>query len=145
MTEHRSFPLNKAIPLLVFIICVLVAGVVYVQYMAAFGRERATYRTISAAEAKSIMESDSSLLILDVRSNVEYESSHLKDAVNVPLQNLTSRLVEFDKNAAILVYCGSGQRSSQACTILVERGFTKVFNIQGGIAAWREAGYLVVS
>jgi len=107
-------------------------------------RERTTYRNVSVAEAKAMIESNPSLLILDVSSEGEYAQGHMKGAINIPLSDLPGRIGEFDVNSPILVYCRTGRRSAQACSALVERGFTKVHNMEGGLLAWVDSGYPVV-
>ena len=106
-------------------------------------RERATYRNVSVAEAKALIETNLSLLVLDVGSEGEYAQGHLKDAVNIPISDLSRRMNELDENSLILVYCRTGKRSAQASSALAERGFTKVFNMQGGLLAWIDSGYPV--
>jgi len=108
-------------------------------------RKQVACRNVSAAEAKAMIESDPSLLILDVSSQVEYQEAHLKGAVNIQLSDLSARMGELDRNSAILVCCRTGRRSAQACSALVERGFTKVYNMEGGVAAWIDSGYPVVT
>ena len=105
-----------------------------------FGQER-TYKTVSAADAKGIMEANPSLLILDVRTAQEYSQGHLRGAVNIPASELSRRTGELGKNRAILVYCQSGSRSAQASSILVEAGFTHIYNMEGGITTWINSGY----
>lgn len=85
------------------------------------------------------------LVILDVRNQSEYDINHLYGAVLVPLHELEARIGEVDEYAhnEIIVYCGSGGRSEIASGILAEYGFTKVYNMLGGITAWIEAEYPV--
>jgi len=83
------------------------------------------------------------LIILDVRTEEEYNSSHLFNSTLIPLAELEGRIGELDayKNSEIIVYCRSGTRSRQASEILVDNGFTKVYNMLSGINAWIAAGY----
>lgn len=137
--------LRKAtLPLIVLLAAsVCTATYLYLQLVAV--RERTTYRNISVAEAKAMMDSNPSLLILDVSSEEEYAQGHLKDAINVPLSDLLSGMGEFDTDSSILVYCRTGRRSAQACSALIERGFTKVYNMEGGVVAWMNSGYPVIT
>jgi len=133
--------------LLVLIVVSLVgistATYLYLRFFAAM--EQMVCRKVTVAEAKAMIESNPSLLIIDVSSQAEYEEAHLKGAVNIPLSDLSSRMGQLDRNSAILVYCRTGGRSAQACFVLVERGFTKVYNMEGGVAAWINSGYAVVT
>ena len=85
-----------------------------------------------------------SLVILDVRTKGEYDSGHIYGATLMPVTELLARIGELAsrKYDPILVYCGSGGRSKTASGILDSNGFTKVYNMLGGIAAWNSAGYL---
>ncbi|MEO8860794.1 MAG: rhodanese-like domain-containing protein [Ginsengibacter sp.] len=72
-------------------------------------------------------------IILDVRSNGEFLSGHIKGSVNIPVEQLSNNLNKIkDKNVTIITCCASGMRSASAKSILKTNGFTTVFN--GG--AW---------
>ena len=107
--------------------------------------QQLTYRNISVSEAKTMMESNPSLLIVDVRTIQEFAQGHLKGAVNIPLSDLPLRSGELEKNKPILVYCHTGNRSAQASAILVKAGFTHIYNMEGGISAWTNSGYPTVT
>ena len=83
------------------------------------------------------------LVILDVRTKGEYDGGHIYGATLIPVTELQARIGELasHKYDPILVYCGSGGRSATASGILDSNGFTEVYNMLGGIAAWRAAGY----
>lgn len=85
------------------------------------------------------------LAILAVRNQSEYDINHLYDATLIPLHELETRIAELEEhmNNEIIVYCGSGGRSEIASGILADNGFTKVYNMLGGITAWIEAEYPV--
>lgn len=95
-----------------------------------------TYKTISATEAKYMMNEKA--IILDVRTKEEYEISYIKNAINIPLDEIDKSIEETlkDKNQTILVYCQSGNRSKQASQKLVDLGYTSVYNF-GGLNDWR--------
>jgi rhodanese-related sulfurtransferase len=95
------------------------------------------YRSISADEAKKMMDANPNAIILDVRSEGEYKDSHIKGAVLLPLDDIQAKAAEVlpDKNALILVYCFSGQRAASAMHQLTDMGYTNVYNI-GGIRDW---------
>jgi len=83
------------------------------------------------------------LVILDVRTKGEYDSGHIYGATLIPVTELLARIGELSshKDDPILVYCGSGGRSQTASGYLDSNGFTEVYNMLGGIAAWKSAGY----
>lgn len=78
-------------------------------------------------------------LILDVREDNEYREGHIVNSVHIPVGYLGDRMKELEKfkDRPIIVGCRSGQRSSQACTILKKQGFDTVYNLNGGILAWK--------
>lgn len=69
---------------------------------------------------------------LDVRHVTEFNRSHLKDAINIPLHELRMRMKELDKTKEYISYCGTGRRSSAAAFLLVQNGF-KVVVLVGGV------------
>jgi rhodanese-related sulfurtransferase len=83
------------------------------------------------------------LVILDVRSKGEYDGDHIYGAILIPVAELQARIGELAGhiNDPILVYCGSGGRSKTASGILDSNGFTKVYNMLGGLTTWKSAGY----
>jgi parallel beta-helix repeat protein len=85
------------------------------------------------------------LVVLDVRTQSEYDSGHIYGAVWIPVTELEARISELvdHKNHEIIVYCKSGGRSATASAILDSHNFTKVYNMLGGITAWQSAGYPV--
>lgn len=81
-------------------------------------------------------------IVLDVREADEFNNGHIADAKHIPVGQLANGLkpLEKYKDQTIIVNCRSGARSSMACGILRKNGFTKVFNLKGGILAWQQAG-----
>jgi rhodanese-related sulfurtransferase len=94
------------------------------------------YRKITAKEAKDMMD-DGDVIILDVRTLEEYDESHIPGAILIPNETISDTLpAELpDVNARILVYCRTGNRSSQAAKKLIALGYTDVYDF-GGIADW---------
>lgn len=102
-------------------------------------RNETVVNSISVAQALRFMESDTTVVLLDVRTEQEWksETGHLKDALLVPIQDLEARikeLVPFEKKT-IIVYCRSGGRSQRAAKILAEKGY-RVLNMEGGMLKW---------
>ena len=93
---------------------------------------------------KMLTEKPSQIILLDVRTEAEYEDEHIQiegvETKNIPLSEIEERLNELNKSKVLIVYCRSGARSRQACEILAQHNFT-VFNLEGGITAWKSAGY----
>ena len=100
-------------------------------------------KVISAQEVyDAVYNSEGDHQLVDVRTEEEFGASHLKDAQNicVTMDNFKERVKGLDKNKPVYVYCKSGGRSAKAAKILTEIGFTKVFDLQGGITNWEEKG-----
>ena len=99
--------------------------------------QEAVYLNITAQEAKAIMDSKSGYIILDVRTQEEYDSGHIPNAILIPDDEITARAEAelTDKNQLILVYCRSGRRSKLAAEALVELGYTNIREF-GGIIDW---------
>ena len=98
--------------------------------------QKVEYIKITAAEAKALMDSET-VIVLDVRTQAEYDSGHIKDAVLLDSGDVSAEAATVlpDKNATILVYCRSGNRSATASKLLIEMGYTKVMDF-GGIIDW---------
>ena len=64
-------------------------------------------------------------------------SGHIKDAINIPLDNISK--IEYDKDTKIILYCASGIRSTEAAKKLSDLGYTNIYNLDGGLLNWGEA------
>ena len=97
----------------------------------------AVYVNITAEEAKQIMDTEEGYIILDVRTQEEYDEGHIPGAILIPNTEIEARAEEElpDKNQLILVYCRSGRRSKLAAEALVELGYTNIKEF-GGIIDW---------
>ena len=100
---------------------------------------------VEPAEAVMLINREHAL-VLDVREDAEFAAGHVAEAKHIPLGQLTSRLAELEKwkDKPIVINCQSGMRSSNACAVLRQNGFARVFNLAGGIAAWQAAKLPVV-
>lgn len=134
------------------LICVLIAGVMLAGCTAQPGQtlpagvseesaqpaaeEKAPYVKISAEEAKKIMD-EQSAVIVDVRTQEEYDEGHIEDAVLIPVDTIAkdAEKVLTDESAVILVYCRSGNRSKTASEALINLGYRNVYDF-GGIIDW---------
>lgn len=91
--------------------------------------------TIDGKAARALVK-DQKALILDVRTDDEFNARHLDGAVNIPAEDLQKRIAELpDKKRPVIVYCKSGGRSAKAAEILKAAGFTQVHDL-GGIGNW---------
>ncbi len=80
------------------------------------------------------------VIIFDARSEEEYETSHLKEALFFDKKGILEKK-EYFKNKRIVVYCSIGYRSEKAAKDLVNEGFNQVYNLYGGIFEWANEGY----
>ena len=94
-------------------------------------------KVISAQEAKSRMDADRSVIVLDVRTPEEYAEKHIPGSVLIPLDTIGRDAPKAlpDKKRTILVYCRSGRRSAIAAKTLADMGYLSVFDF-GGINRW---------
>ena len=108
----------------------------------------ASTEVIVTVDAKTFSELTKSQpgTIVDVRTPEEWAEGTLKDAakMNYHDDNFAQQIEKLDKNTPIYVYCKSGGRSAGAADVLKENGFTKVYNLDGGITSWQENGFEVV-
>jgi len=97
----------------------------------------AVYVNIAAEEAKKIMDSQEGYIILDVRTQEEYDEGHIPGAIAISHEEIKEKAEEMltDKDQLILVYCRSGRRSKIAAEALVELGYTNIKEF-GGIIDW---------
>lgn len=100
---------------------------------------KTTYKELTEDEFETGMK-ESGAFLLDVRTDGEYKESHIEGATLIPVQTLESRMNELSahKNSPIYVYCRSGNRSTVASKMLLDKGFTKVYNLRNGIKGWTQ-------
>jgi len=100
----------------------------------------------SLAEAKRELATTPGLTVLDVRTPEEFASGHLPGAVLLPVTEVDrdAATVLKDRDAPVLVYCRSGARSAAAVAKLKAQGYTRLWDLAGGIIAWQAAGEVVV-
>lgn len=96
------------------------------------------FNSINPAMATQLINRENAV-ILDVREDNEYRDGHIVNSVHIPVSYLSDRVKELEKykDKPIIVGCRSGQRSSQACSVLKKQGFDAVYNLSGGIMAWK--------
>ncbi len=104
---------------------------------------------IGVAEAHKLIEKNrenSDFVIIDIRTPQEFSDGHIENAINIDFysRDFRQKLSELDKNKTYLVYCRTGVRSKLAMPVFINLGFKEVYEMDGGIVAWIEAGYEVV-
>lgn len=105
-------------------------------------------RVVAPAEAAAVLDEDpADLVVLDIRTPEEFAEGHLAGAVNIDFYaaDFRQQIQALGRDAPYVLYCRSGNRSSQARQLMADLGFTNVVDVDGGIVAWQQAGLPVVS
>lgn len=105
-------------------------------------------QVVSVEEAEDMMHDDSNgrhLVVLDVRTEEEFQSGHIPGAVNIDYksEDFKDKVSGLDKGKTYITYCRSGRRSALSSEIMNDIGFEKVYTIEGGIQAWSQYGFPV--
>ena len=102
-----------------------------------FSRARSGGQSVGPTEAVRLMNQGA--LLVDVRSQAEFDSGHILDARHVPQDDVAkvAETLKRFKEKVVVVCCESGMRSGAAARVLQAQGFTKVVNLRGGMQAWR--------
>ena len=90
--------------------------------------------SITASEVNRMIENNDEFILVDVRTKAEYDSEHIKGAINISLDEIESTTT-LKKDSKIVVYCQSGNRSAKAARKLVDNGYSDVYDL-GSIVGW---------
>jgi len=101
-------------------------------------------KVVSTEEMQSILEMEDVQLV-DVRTYEEYEAGYIKGAQNIDFNSPTfdEDILKLDKNKPVVLYCKSGGRSTKCAKKMLEAGFVKVYDLNGGITQWEFEGLSV--
>jgi len=102
------------------------------------------FKNITVTELQAMMK-QGGLFLLDVRTDAEVARGKIPQGNSLPLHLLPMRLGGMDKSVTTVFYCQMGGRSAQAAAFAAANGFTDVYNLQGGISAWAQAGLPIES
>ncbi len=105
-----------------------------------------TVKAINVHDLKDMFENEDDFILVDCREQAEWNEGHIPEANLMPLSSFpeSSKELEKNKNKLIVLQCKSGKRSLNACMQLLDRGFTNLANLEGGILDWAECGYKIV-
>jgi rhodanese-related sulfurtransferase len=109
----------------------------------ASGRELGRTELADATRARRLVLQGA--VTLDVREPGEFEAGHIDGAIHIPLGKLAGKAETLPSDRPIIVYCGHGERSSTGISLLEAFGLRDLVNLDGGIGAWKSAGYDVGS
>ncbi|MFD0991457.1 rhodanese-like domain-containing protein [Mariniflexile jejuense] len=101
---------------------------------------------VTPTEANKVLQ-DKAIQIIDVRTPSEFAEGHIKNAKNIDFMaspSFTTNINTLDKEKPILVYCRSGKRSNESVKILLNAGFTKIYDLEGGILNWKTKSLPIV-
>jgi len=102
--------------------------------------ERNSDTILSPEDFSAKYKNTPNAILLDVRSESEVKQGALPNAQNIVYDNsFSDKLASLPKDSPIFVYCAAGKRSAKAAEILKEKGFKEVFQLKGGLNAWKEA------
>ena len=109
--------------------------------LAATAALAAPVRNVTPAEARELLQKNSRVYLLDVRTPGEFQQMSIEGAHLIPIDQFVARINEVPKNQPIVVYCAVGARSSQVSDYLARLGYPEVYNMSGGIMGWQVRGY----
>jgi phage shock protein E len=97
--------------------------------------------------AATLADPPEDLVILDVRTQEEFDEGHIEGAVLLDIyrDDFAEELATFDRDVPYVLYCRSGNRSQQARQMMADLGFASVQDVDGGIVGWQQAGFPVVT
>ena len=95
-----------------------------------------SYQSITATALQARLGEEDAPLLIDVREPIEYEIARVAGAQLLPMSRFYEWAGTLDTQREIVVMCHHGIRSAQVCYALAQSGYTKLFNLTGGIAAW---------
>lgn len=98
-------------------------------------------KLLKASDFKKVLDSVSNKQIIDVRTPEEFNSGHIADAVNINFydDDFKQKIGKLNNQQPVLVYCKAGARSAEAASILKKKGFTQVYDLEGGIMSWENS------
>ena len=98
-------------------------------------------RNITSREAKTLLERNKNVFLLDVRTPQENSQARLPGTVLIPIGEFERRIGEVPKNKIILVYCAVGARSKPVADLLSQRGYKEVYHMSDGLVGWYRNGF----
>ncbi|MHA1130857.1 MAG: rhodanese-like domain-containing protein, partial [Candidatus Helarchaeota archaeon] len=100
---------------------------------------------LGVRQLKLRLDKGDDLVVLDVRRSSEWEQGHIEGALHIPVSHLEARIGEVPQDRGIMVLCSVGRRGSLGASILARAGYQGVHNVLGGMVAWQNAEYAIVS
>ena len=101
-------------------------------------------KEIDAQGLKKKIDDGEAVVLIDVRSEAEFNQGIIENGIFMPLHTLPMRINDLPKDETIIFYCRTGARSGQACNYLKQETGRDAFNLSGGIIRWYQSGFPVV-
>ena len=102
-------------------------------------KQKATFQSVTPVEAKSLIDSRQDLLLIDVRGQDELYEGYIEGSTLMPLWDIVKGTQRPPQNKPILLICAVGGRSLALGQLMSRNGWNEVYNLKGGISAWKEA------
>ncbi|GLV47234.1 sulfurtransferase [Thermus sp. LT1-2-5] len=103
---------------------------------------KGSYQNVSPEELYRALSAGA--MVVDVRTPAEFAQGHVPGAVNLPVEEVARWADTLPKDKPVYLYCRSGNRSRQAAEYLKKKGYTNLYNVEGGVLAIARAGYPLV-
>jgi phage shock protein E len=110
------------------------------------GQQKQTIQQVTSTEAEKMIRSDSTLIVLDVRTADEFNQGHIKGALNIDIKqpDALAQIDRLNPDAIYLVHCRTNHRSTIAVNHMAEKGFTHIYQMSDGFSGWSMNGLPVV-
>jgi rhodanese-related sulfurtransferase len=123
---------------------VIFALLLYINFVTTGQADSVKYINLAPSEFLQLYQTETNGFFADIRESFEYRSSRIKGFVNMPSSgNLNSVIDTIDKNRPVFLYCTSNARGRRVATRFTDKGFERVYCLDGGIRAWEKEGYPV--
>jgi rhodanese-related sulfurtransferase len=116
-------------------------------FLSIVGCDNSTAQTkLSPDDFEKLLKTDKTVQLVDVRTPQEVAIGHIEKAININIADtdFQAKISQLDKTKPVAVYCGVGGRSGKAAAMLTTLGFTKIYDLQGGMTAWKGQNKAVV-
>lgn len=117
-----------------FLLVIVAIIVISVAALVLF-RQTSGYINVNAETAQQLIKDG--VRVIDVREPEEYAAGHIPGSELIPLGSILTESKNWDKSESILLVCRSGNRSRQAAELLTKAGFSRLYNLEGGVLAWQ--------
>lgn len=100
---------------------------------------------VTPEELEVLLKEQKEMKLIDVRTPEEFGAGHISRAENINFfsENFSKSLAELDKEEPLVIYCKSGRRSGKSIAIFKELGFTKIYELEGGVLNWKSKDFEV--